>query len=141
MSVFGVFLVRSFPHLYWIRRFTEQIPIFSPNVGKHEPEKFRIGALFMQCYLGHTKWQKRKYLWSCYCCWVMKEIRKNSIMSALLDHYNFLPFLFLMTQMQRYLEKTLYLIIGMTSIFIQNDFFGSLYLLRIIKVCLFPSIC
>ena len=71
----------------------------------------------------------------------MKEIRKNSIMPALLDHYNFLPFLFLMTQMQRYREKTLYLIIGMTLIFIQNDFFGSLYLLCIIKVCLFSSIC
>ena len=34
MSVFGVFLVRIFPHLDWIRRDTPYLPAFSPNAGK-----------------------------------------------------------------------------------------------------------
>ena len=42
---FGVFLVRIFSHLDWIRRFTLQISIFSGNEGKYWPEKFRIWTL------------------------------------------------------------------------------------------------
>ena len=34
VSVFGVILVRIFPHLDWIRRDTEYLPVFSSNEGK-----------------------------------------------------------------------------------------------------------
>ena len=33
------FLVRIFPHSDWIRRDTSYLSVFSPNVGKYEPEK------------------------------------------------------------------------------------------------------
>ena len=33
------FLVRIFPHSDWIRRDTEYLSVFSPNVGKYGPEK------------------------------------------------------------------------------------------------------
>ena len=33
--VFGVFLVRIFPHLDWIRRDTPYLSVFSPNAGKY----------------------------------------------------------------------------------------------------------
>ena len=46
-SVYGVFLVRIFPHSDWIRRFTE-ISIFSPNAGKRGPDKLRIRTFFTQ---------------------------------------------------------------------------------------------
>ena len=40
VSKHGVFfLVRIFLYSDWIRRFTELIPIFSPNTGKYGPEK------------------------------------------------------------------------------------------------------
>ena len=39
MSVFGVFVVRIFPHLHGIRRDTEYLPVFSPNAGKYALEK------------------------------------------------------------------------------------------------------
>ena len=45
MSVFGVFLVRIFPHSEWIRRDT----LFSPNAVKYRPEKPQ--TLFPQCKL------------------------------------------------------------------------------------------
>ena len=38
VSVIGVILVRIFQHLDWIRRDTEYLFIFSPNVGKYGPE-------------------------------------------------------------------------------------------------------
>ena len=34
VRVFGVVLVRIFPHLYWIQRDTSYLPLFSPNAGK-----------------------------------------------------------------------------------------------------------
>ena len=34
VSIFGVFLVRIFPHLDWIRRDTSYLPALSPNAGK-----------------------------------------------------------------------------------------------------------
>ena len=49
MSVFGIFLVRIFPHLYCIRKDTEYIFVFSPNLGNKGPEKHQIRTLFMQC--------------------------------------------------------------------------------------------
>ena len=48
MPEFGIFLVYIFPHSTWIQRFTMLISIFSPNVGKHEPEKLQIRTCFMQ---------------------------------------------------------------------------------------------
>ena len=49
VSVFRVFLVRVFPHSGWIQRDTEYFSIFSPNTGKHGPEKLRIRTFFTQC--------------------------------------------------------------------------------------------
>ena len=49
VSVFGVFLVRIFPHSYWIRRDTEYLFAFSPNAGKYGPEKLLIRTLFTHC--------------------------------------------------------------------------------------------
>ena len=47
--VFGVLLVRIFPHSEWVRRETEYFSVFSPTVGEYGPEKLRIRTLF-------TKW-------------------------------------------------------------------------------------
>ena len=55
VSVFGINLVRIFPHLYWMRKDTEYLSVFSPNAGKCGPEQLRIQALFTQWalrYLG-----------------------------------------------------------------------------------------
>ena len=41
--VFGVFVVRGFPHSDWIRRDTLYFFIFSSNVGKHGPENSEYG--------------------------------------------------------------------------------------------------
>ena len=49
VSVFGVFLVRLFPHLDWIRRVAEHLSVFSPNTGRYGPEKPRIQTFFTQC--------------------------------------------------------------------------------------------
>ena len=49
LSVFGVFLVRIFPHSDWMLRHTPHFPVFSPNTGKHGPETLRIRTLFTQC--------------------------------------------------------------------------------------------
>ena len=49
MSVFGVFLVRIFPHSDWIRKDTEYLSVFSQNAGKDGSEKLRIWTLLMQC--------------------------------------------------------------------------------------------
>ena len=38
LPVFGIILVRIFPHLDWIRRNTSYLSVFSPNVGKCKPE-------------------------------------------------------------------------------------------------------
>ena len=52
VSVFGVFLVRIFPHSDWIQRAEfsgPYFPAFSPNAEKYGPEKLRIRILFTQC--------------------------------------------------------------------------------------------
>ena len=46
VSVFGVFLVRIFPHLDCIRRDTKHLSVFGPNVGKYGPEKLQILMFF-----------------------------------------------------------------------------------------------
>ena len=50
LVVFGVFLVRIFPHWDWIRRDNPFLPAFSPNAGKYRPEKLQIPPLFTQSY-------------------------------------------------------------------------------------------
>ena len=49
MSVFGVILVRIFPHSDWIRRDTLYLSVFSPNAGKCRPDYLRIRAIITQC--------------------------------------------------------------------------------------------
>ena len=49
VSVFGVFLVRIFPHSDRIQKDTEHLSIFSPNPGKYGPKKLGIQTLFTQC--------------------------------------------------------------------------------------------
>ena len=46
MPVFGVILVRIFPYLDRIRRYTPYLSLFSPNAGKYWPEKLRIRTPF-----------------------------------------------------------------------------------------------
>ena len=46
MSVFGVILIRIFPHSDWRRRDT--LSISTPNAGKCGPEQLRIQPLFTQ---------------------------------------------------------------------------------------------
>ena len=48
VSLFGVFLVRIFPHSDWVRRVTEYLSVFNPNVGKYKPERLLIRTLFTQ---------------------------------------------------------------------------------------------
>ena len=38
VSIFGVVLVRIFPHSDWIRRDMEYLSVFSPNAGKYGSE-------------------------------------------------------------------------------------------------------
>ena len=50
VSVFGVFLLRIFPYLGWIRTDTPYLSIFSPNAGKYGAEKLQIQTLFTYCW-------------------------------------------------------------------------------------------
>ena len=45
MSVFGVFLIRIFPHSDWIRRDMKYLSVFSPNAGKYGPNTNTFRAL------------------------------------------------------------------------------------------------
>ena len=55
VSVFGVCLVRIFPHSDWIRRDTLYFFVFSRNAGKYGPEKLQIRTVFTQCFLFNLK--------------------------------------------------------------------------------------
>ena len=46
ISKYGVFLARIFPHSDWIRRGTQYLSIFSPNLGKYGPEKTPYSETF-----------------------------------------------------------------------------------------------
>ena len=48
MSVFGVSRVRIFPHLDWMRRVTEDLSIFGPNVEKLQTRKTLDKDIFTQ---------------------------------------------------------------------------------------------
>ena len=52
VSVFGIILVRIFPHSDWIRRDTPYLFVFRPNAGKYGPVKHLIRTLF-------TQWKER----------------------------------------------------------------------------------
>ena len=41
---------------------TPPLSVFSPNTGKHGPEKFRIRTLFTQCYCDHDHYYDRNIL-------------------------------------------------------------------------------
>ena len=45
MSVFGVILVRIFPHLDWIRRDTLDLSVFNPNAGNYRLEFSPYGSV------------------------------------------------------------------------------------------------
>ena len=51
MSLFVVILAWVFPHSDWIRRNTEYLSVFSPNVGKFGPYQLRIRTPLTQCTL------------------------------------------------------------------------------------------
>ena len=51
VSVFGVILVRIFPHADWIRRDTLNLSIFSPNAGKYGSEQLWILTIFTQWWV------------------------------------------------------------------------------------------
>ena len=57
VPVFEDFLVCVFPHLDWIRRDTEYLPVFSPNAEKYGPEKLQIPTLFTQCLRCGLYWR------------------------------------------------------------------------------------
>ena len=48
VSVFGVFLVRIFPHLLWIWGDMKYLFVFSPNADECGPEKIQIRTLSKQ---------------------------------------------------------------------------------------------
>ena len=58
MSIFGVILVCSFPHLDWIRGDNLYLLVFNSNGRKYGPEQLRIRVLFTQCML---LWIIRKF--------------------------------------------------------------------------------
>ena len=50
MSVFGVFLVRIFPHSDWMRKLTEETSVFRLNAGNCGSEKLRYNMKSLQLY-------------------------------------------------------------------------------------------
>ena len=52
---YGVFLVRIFPHLDWIRRDMEYFYVFNPNAGKYGPEKTPYLDTFQAVNHNHFK--------------------------------------------------------------------------------------
>ena len=63
VCVFGVFLVCIFPHSDSIRRYTPYLSVFSPNVGKYEPEKLWIQTLFTHCLWITTALHEQIFAW------------------------------------------------------------------------------
>ena len=68
VSVFGVILARIFPHSDWLRRDTEYLSVFSPNVGKCVQEWLQIRALFTQFLLQDVTYgllkSRKKNIWN-----------------------------------------------------------------------------
>ena len=69
MPVFGIFLVRIFHYLDWIRRITEYLSVFSLTTGKYGPETLQIWTLFMQWFFWAKNWQ----VTVCFCADIHKQ--------------------------------------------------------------------
>ena len=68
MSKYDVFLVRIFPYSDWIRRFTEQISVFSPNTRRYGSEKTPYFDIFYAVKVATLQWLKvftKGSLWRC----------------------------------------------------------------------------
>ena len=63
MSIFGVTLVRVFPHSDWIRRDTSYLSVFSANAGKYGPEKTPYSETFHSVNeaIISNQWQQTVY--------------------------------------------------------------------------------
>ena len=74
LHVYGIFLLRIFPHLDWIRRdtlYTLYLSVFTPNTAKCELEKFCIRTLFTQRYTTQDGYSHiRKLVWRI--SWIIK---------------------------------------------------------------------
>ena len=55
VSVFGVFLVRIFPHLNWIRR---DLSVFSPNAENTDQNNSKYGHFLRSAYDLKISWQR-----------------------------------------------------------------------------------
>ena len=77
MSVFGVILVRIFPHLDWIRRNTEYLFVFSPNMGKCGQNNSKYGH-FLRSVYSEVFWEE---LFSKFC----KNSWKNNFHGVILS--------------------------------------------------------
>ena len=87
VSVFGVFLVRIFPHLDWIQRNTPSFSVFSPNAGKYGPEKHQIGTLLRNIL--HTveiPIPVRSYMCGVFCLREKSRFRRKAHLSWLKSH-------------------------------------------------------
>ena len=65
VSIFGVILVRIFPHLDWIRRDTQYLSVLSPNVGKCRPDNSEYGHFLRSAIsiIISCTWTNKKIVW------------------------------------------------------------------------------
>ena len=97
VSVFGVILVRIFPHSDRIRTDTEYLSVFRPNVGKSGPEYFWTRILFnavtnngipliiwnwkaarLACICSKQQWKHQSNMWNMYKV-INKETKSTSM--------------------------------------------------------------
>ena len=64
LSQYGVFSGSYFPYSYWIRRFIEQISVFSPNTEKYGHTVLRIWTLFTQWASSVRNLLSKKCFWN-----------------------------------------------------------------------------
>ena len=85
MGVFGVFLVRIFPHTNWMRKDAKYLSVFSPNAGKNGPEKnseYRhISVCELKSSLMRQLCKTAEALVLIFVCsiWVVIEYRNSSV--------------------------------------------------------------
>ena len=65
LSVFGVILVRIFPHFDWIRRDSQYLSVLSPNAGKCWPDNSEYGHFLRSAILIiiSSTWTNKKIVW------------------------------------------------------------------------------
>ena len=91
-SVFGVFLVRIFPHSYWIRRDTEYLSVFSPNGGKYGSENLWIRTLSTQWKLRISfvaTWCRSGYMYTRIMKWNLTTWSINQMKNIQFQQYVF----------------------------------------------------